>query len=69
MLPDGSFVVIFTDYSGDRGGEGNDVYYRQFDPSGQPLGEVQQINITTDGDQSYGSVVNGDSLFIRLELV
>ena len=22
VLPDGSFVVIFTDYSGDRGGEG-----------------------------------------------
>ncbi|MDV7338147.1 SPRY domain-containing protein [Terasakiella sp. A23] len=54
-LPDGGFVASWTS-SRDNSGTGYDVYTRQFDASGNPIGAEVRVNTYLTGHQNHSSI-------------
>lgn len=62
MDSDGDFAVVWRETNG-----GKNVYFRQFDSSGNPIGSTTQLNTTTANTQTNPSVdVDADGNFVAV---
>jgi hypothetical protein len=62
---DGTFVVVWEDYSGDRDGSGSAVFGQRYDASGARLGSEFGVNTYTTGNQRIPSVsVSASGAFV-----